>query len=365
MSDDFKVFSVLLLGFGSVGKHFVKLLLNKNGKLPPIQIIGVSDSSGGICCRNGLPIENVLKWKEQGNKLKDYCVNAESIEHFANSEEMCLKVPCDILLDATPVNLENGGESLTCIRRALSNGTNIVLANKAPLVLAYKDLMNLAMFEPFSQILFSATVCGGLPVINVGKRDLGCGKIRSIRGIFNSTSNFILSQMENGSNRREALQIAIKRGIAEADPSLDVEGIDTANKLTIISNAILGYDALLADVSVKGISDVSILEVEEAKRNGEVIRLVASATLIENNAPKSTSSFDIYDLNVAPKRVKKNSFFGNCRNSDMCVIFESEEFETISMKTNETGVYPTAAAMMRDCSHIIKSIKNAKNNTKV
>ena len=167
--------------------------------------------------------------------------------------------------------------------------------------------------------------------------------------------------MENGNNRKEALQIAIKRGIAEADPSLDVEGIDTANKLTIISNAILGYDALLADVSVKGISDVSILEVEEAKRNGEVIRLVASATLIENNASKSSSGFDIYDLNVAPKRVKMNSFFGNCRNSDMCVIFESEEFETISMKTNETGVYPTSAAMMRDCSHIIKLIKNANN----
>ena len=105
------------------------------------------------------------------------------IEHFSCSTMLCSNVPCDILLDATPVNLENGGESMSCIRSALSKGTNIVLANKAPLVLAYQDLMMLARLKPASQVLFSATVCGGLPVVNVGRRDLCCGRIRSVRGI--------------------------------------------------------------------------------------------------------------------------------------------------------------------------------------
>ena len=164
-------------------------------------------------------------------------------------------------------------------RKALSKGTNIVLANKAPLVLAYQDLMMLASLKPVSQVLFSATVCGGLPVVNVGRRDLCCGRIRSVRGIFNSTSNFILSQMENGNSRKEALQIAMERGIAEADPTLDVEGIDTANKLTIIANSILEYSVTLADVSVEGISNVTTLDMEEAKRDGKVIRLVASAII--------------------------------------------------------------------------------------
>ena len=360
--DSRKTYNVILLGFGSVGRHFIKLLLKNNGKLPSLNIVGISDSSGGICnLSGGMPLEDVLKWKEGGKRLNKYCVDSKSIKHFSNSEELCLKVPCDILLDATPVNLKTGGESLNCIRRALSKGTHIVLANKAPLVLGYQELMNIAALEPFSHIFFSATVCGGLPVVNVGRRDLGCAKIRTIRGIFNSTSNFILSQMEKGKNRDESLQIAIDRGIAETDPSLDIEGIDTANKLTIIANSVLGYNASLADVSVKGIADLKILEVEEAKKMGEVIRLIATATLVESNnddalLSSGLSSIDIYNLSVSPQRVKMNSFLANCRDSDMCVIFESSEFETISMKTNETGVYPTAAAMIRDCSHIIKSL---------
>ena len=163
-------------------------------------------------------------------------------------------------------------------------GTNIVLANKAPLVLAYQDLMMLARLKPASQVLFSATVCGGLPVVNVGRRDLCCGRIRSVRGIFNSTSNFILSQMENGNSRKEALQIAIDRGIAEADPTLDVEGIDTANKLTIIANSILDYSVTLSDVRRGRNIKCYYFGHGRSKRDGKVIRyrwLLKSATLLE------------------------------------------------------------------------------------
>ena len=362
MSNSNMVYDIILLGFGSVGTHLVKLLLKDNGKLPKVRVVGISDSSGGVHHKDGLPLESILKWKEEGNPLNSYVSMDDSVEHFSCSTTLCSNVPCDILLDATPVNLENGGESMSCIRSALSKGTNIVLANKAPLVLAYQDLMMLASLKPVSQVLFSATVCGGLPVVNVGRRDLCCGRIRSVRGIFNSTSNFILSQMENGNSRKEALQIAMERGIAEADPTLDVEGIDTANKLTIIANSILEYSVTLADVSVEGISNVTTLDMEEAKRDGKVIRLVASATLLEPQEDIGLNPIPRYSLSVAPKRVEARSFLGSCQETDMCVVFESSEFETISMKTNEQGVYPTSAAMIRDCTHIIKALETRNTN---
>ena len=362
MSNTERVYDVILLGFGSVGRHLVKLLLKDNGKLPPVRLIGISDSSGGVHHKDGLPLQSLLKCKEEGNALNSYESMDSSITHFSSSTLLCSSVSCDILMDATPVNLENGGESMSCIRKALSNGTNIVLANKAPLVLAYQDLMMLASLEPVSQVLFSATVCGGLPVVNVGRRDLFCARIRSVQGIFNSTSNFILSQMEKGNSRKEALQIAMERGIAEADPTLDVEGIDTANKLTIIANSVLGYSVTLSDVAVEGISNVTTLDMEEAKRDGKVIRLVASATLLEPEEDVELVPIPRYSLAVAPKRVEAHSFLGSCQETDMCVVFDSSEFETISMKTNETGVYPTSAAMLRDCMHIIKVLEMRGTN---
>ena len=96
--DSRKTYNVILLGFGRVGKHFIKLLLKNNGKLPSLNIVGISDSSGGICnLSGGMPLEDVLKWKEGGKRLNEYCVDSKSIKHFSNSEELCLKVPCDIL----------------------------------------------------------------------------------------------------------------------------------------------------------------------------------------------------------------------------------------------------------------------------
>ena len=221
--------------------------------------------------------------------------------------------------------------------------------------------MMLARLKPASQVLFSATVCGGLPVVNVGRRDCVLWENPICPGIFNSTSNFILSQMENGNSRKEALQMAIDRGIAEADPTLDIEGIDTANKLTIIANSILDYSVTLSDVSVEGISNVTTLDMEEAK-DGKVIRLVASATLLEPQEDIGLNTIPRYSLSVAPKRVEARSFLGSCQETDMCVVFESSEFETISMKTNEQGVYPTSAAMIRDCTHIIKVLEMRNKN---
>ena len=104
-----------------------------------------------------------------------------------------------------------------------------------------------------SQLGYSATLCGALPVVNLGLRDFPAADFLSIRGIFNSTTNFVLAEMENGREFADALAEAQRRGIAETDPTLDVEGWDTANKLVILANTWLRLPVTVRDIEVTGL----------------------------------------------------------------------------------------------------------------
>lgn len=343
-------------------------MLQKNDRIrPPIRIVGVSDSSGGISSSAGLPLQQMLDWKEAGRAMKEYCGN--DVLHHASSIDMLrtTAVCGNIVFDGTPVNLSTGGVGLECCRYAAANGVHIVMANKAPLVLAYDELMQTAAETPKCFIEFSATVCGGLPVVNVGRRDLYCGQMDLIEGIFNSTSNYILSRMAKGEDAADALKAAQLAGIAETDPTLDIEGYDTANKLVIICNSVLRIPAKLADVDLTGITGITSADIADAAAVGEVYRLIGSARRFDNTAAAEGAAAvkcldekrGCYVLTVKPTRVKNESFFGGCSETDMCAVFRSDEFETVSIKNDETGVFPTSSAMLRDCFSIIRSCSTA------
>mmetsp|Transcript_27793 Transcript_27793/g.33990 ORF Transcript_27793/g.33990 Transcript_27793/m.33990 type:complete len:296 (+) Transcript_27793:55-942(+) len=279
---------VVLVGFGSVSQHFCKIILLKQRPkklFERIRVVGVCDSSGAIYDENGFSLQQLLNHKEKTGLVEFASTqNQEQIRSFKDAEEMVKSIPSyDVLVDASPVNLNDGNPGLQCARISIARGANVVFANKAPLVLDYKGLHDLAI-EQKVEIAFSATVCGGLPVINVGQRDLVGADFVSIKGIFNSTTNYILSQMELGNSREHALAEAQKTGIAEADPHLDVAGIDTANKLVIIANSLLKIDTpiRLEQVVICGIEKISKQDLDSAKAEGYTIKLVASATMDKN-----------------------------------------------------------------------------------
>lgn len=180
--------------------------------------------------------------------------------------------------------------------------------------------------------------------MNVGTRDLRGASFKCIEGIFNSTSNYILAEMEAGRSREDALKEAQRVGIAEADPTLDIEGLDTANKLVILSNEVLGERIKLEDVNICGITNVTEEEVTSALNDGECIRLVARA---------ATDGNSTYKYTVSPERVKLDSHLGSCRGTSMCCRYVTDIFETIDLCTDEKGVWPTAAAVLRDCYDVL------------
>ena len=327
-----------LIGFGAVHQHFARILVDKGEDLGKrygldLLVVGVADSGGAILRADGLDLAALLAHKQAGNSV---CTFPDG-EPVSAALTLARTADYNLLLEASPVNLSDGEPALGCVRAALERGRFAVLANKAPLVLDYAGLHELAGRHD-ARLAFSATVCGGLPVINVGQRDLVGATIHKIEGVFNSTTNYILSRMAAGERYENALAEAQRRGLAETNPALDVEGWDTANKLVIIANAVLGVPATLADVSVEGITGVGPVQLAEAKANGRVIKLIATAE----------QQGEHYRFEVKPRQVPANRFLGGVSGWQMGIIFHTDIYEEISMKVDERDPTATAAAMLRD-----------------
>ncbi len=264
-TQDVRTFNVSMVGMGNVGRNVLLLLEQKRDRLRrdyglDFRVILAADSSGVAVNPEGFDIVALRRTKELGghmDELPGFLPNRSPAEALA----IC---HCNLLFESSPVNLQTGEPGLSAVRAMLARGAHAVLANKAPLVLDFHGLHDLARSNG-ARLAFSATVCGALPVINILQRDFVTAEIRGLRGIFNSTSNYILSEMEAGRDYGAALAEAQRRGLAETDPSLDVDGWDTANKLVIIANAALGVRVRLEDVAVTGMRGVTADELAAAR----------------------------------------------------------------------------------------------------
>ncbi len=328
-----------LIGLGNVGKAFLQLMIDKEVLLREryglsLALTAAADSSGGLIDGTGIDPAALLSHKQSGRGVGLF----EGGEAGLSGPDVIARAPADLVLEASPVNLKTGQPGLDCVRTAIGRGMGVVLANKGPLVHAYVDLTAAAQSAGVG-FAYSATVCGALPVVNIGQRDLvGCD-IRSVRGIFNSTSNSILAAMGLGGSYSQALRQAQLDGIMEADPTLDVGGWDTANKLVIIANSILGMPATLRDVHpVTGITDITPEQILEGASRGEVVKLVATAE----------RAGDGYRLSVEPQWLPMGDFLAGVSGWEMGIVFDTDIMGLQQLKVDERGPIPTAGAMLRD-----------------
>lgn len=339
-----KVIRTALAGIGAVNRNFLTILVQKAMRLRTqygleFRVVLAIDSSGCAYNADGFNLTTLRDFKAARGRINELpqAIPADALTTRLTSEY------CDLLLEATPVNLTTGEPGLSLTKQALGAGVAVVLANKGPLVLAYRTLTELAAHSGVG-LAYSATVCGALPVLNVGQRDLVAAEITGLRGIFNSTSNFILAQMATGHSFATALAEAQRRGIAEADPSLDIDGWDTANKLVIIANSLLGIQTTLADVAVTGIREVSTSALQAALSEGRTIKLVATATAVAGS----------YQFEVAPIILSRDEFLGRCDSWEMGIEIQSDLYGTLYQKIWEDTPMPTAAAMLRDAVNLFR-----------
>ena len=255
-------------------------------------------------------------------------------------------VDANILVELTPTNLKTGEPGLSLIRVALARGINVVTANKGPLVLAFRELTEAARSQRAS-LLYSATVTGGLPTLNVGRRDLGACEFEGFEGVVNATTNYILTRMSEGESYDAALRHAQEVGHAEADPSLDVDGWDAANKLVIIANAVLGRPTRLDEVEVIGIHGVGVEELREARAHGQVIKLIA-------RAERAGDGGGDFRFSVKPTRLDADHPLARVNADMMGVIYHTDINGSIFASIEERDPYPTAAAVLRDMINVYR-----------
>lgn len=340
---------VSLVGMGHVGRNVLRLLEEKRDRLRTdygldFRVIFAADSSGVAVNPEGFDVAELRRTKELGGHMDEM---PGFLPNYSPAEALVI-CHCNLLFESSPVNLKTGEPGMGAVRAMLERGAHVVLANKSPLVLAYDDLHDLAR-RTGARIAFSATVCGALPVINILQRDFVAAEIKGLRGIFNSTSNFILGEMEAGRAFAAALAEAQRRGLAETDPSLDVDGWDTANKLVIIANAALGIHVRLENVAVTGMRGVTAAALTAARLDGRTIKLVATAERAGSG----------YRLTVAPEVVPLDDFLGGCSSWEMGIEVQTDIYGKQFYKVREREPLPTAAAMLRDAVNIYKEIPGA------
>ncbi len=337
-----------LVGLGNVGRAFLELMVSKAPLLREqlgleLVLTGAADSSGAVMDASGIDPVALAAHKARGGNAASFLRGVPGMSAL----KLTAQAPADLLLEASAVNLKTGQPGLDCVRRAIKRKMGVVLANKGPLVHAFGELTAASRAAGVG-FAYSATVCGALPVVNIGRRDLvGC-EIRSLAGIFNSTSNSILAAMARGGSYEQALRQAQLDGIAEADPSLDVEGWDTANKLVIIANSILGMPATLADVSpLMGITGITADQIRAGAAEGQTVKLVARAVQATKE-PGSASEPRGYALSVRPEWLPADDFLASVNGWEMGIAFDTDIMGLQQFKVDERGPVPTAAAMLRD-----------------
>ena len=272
---------LLLIGFGVVGQGLAQILHDKSAQLKQAQgfaaqIVGVvTGSKGSLFHAEGLDSAGLLAAAQSGS-LAEY-PEVSGLRRGWSASEMIAAGGADVLVEASPTNLESAQPALSICHQALQAGLHLVLANKGPVALDYANLREKARASGL-QLRYEATVMAGTPTMQLAEEALAGCEIRSARGILNGTTNYMLTQMEGGLSYAEALAQAQALGYAETDPSGDVEGWDAAGKVLILANALFGSSLTMADLDVSGITRISADDMAAAAAAGERYKLIAQAT---------------------------------------------------------------------------------------
>lgn len=269
--------NLAFIGFGHVGRAFAKLLLGRRKWLVKEyglewKITGIATHSHGQAIDPaGLPIPKVLRFGKRSLDLNRF----HNGPACASTLDFVRQCGADVLFEMSILDL-SGEPASSYIREALRAGLHVVTPNKGPVANHFRSLTRLARLRGV-RFLYEGTVMDGAPVFNLVRQTLPATHVRSLRGILNSTTNYILTQMEQGTAFEAALSAAQAQGIAEADPWLDLDGWDAAAKLSILIQALMGASVKPSEIQRKGISPETGKLLRAAVRRERRIRLVARA----------------------------------------------------------------------------------------
>jgi homoserine dehydrogenase len=245
-----------VLGAGAVGESVAELA-GAYGHT----VTALADSSGAVVDEDGVDVAAALSRK------------AETGSVGGEDAAAALEADYDALVEATPTTLGDAEPGFSHVETALSRDRHVVLANKGPIAERYDEVRELER-DSLGVVRFEATVGGAIPVIATVE-DVGPERVSAVRGVLNGTANFVLSRMAaEGLGYEHVLAEAQDLGVAEADPSFDVQGTDAALKCVILANVLSDGGHSLADATVEGIEDIPGSALDLAAEDGRTVRLI-------------------------------------------------------------------------------------------
>ena len=337
------MYNIVFIGFGVVGTGLAEIMHNKKDYLKnkygfEYNVLGVCDLiKGSIYDENGLDLEKVLKLNKEKRKIIEYPAKEKGLK----SVEMIKKPEVDIVVEVTPTNVKTGEPGLTHYRTALENKKHIVSTNKGPVALKYRELKEIADKNNV-YLGFEGTVLSGTPAINLATRDLAGCEIKSIQGILNGTTNYILTKMEEGREYEDVLKEAQKLGYAETDPTADVEAYDPLAKIVILANTVMEGNVDLNKVPREGITKITLEDVKRAKKNGKRIKLIGKAWR-EGGEVKAQ---------IKPEEIPLTHPLANVMGVLNAITFETDVTGDVTIIGPGAGAYTAGYAMLTDMLEI-------------
>jgi homoserine dehydrogenase len=338
-----------LIGFGTVGQGLCEILLSKSKELEEDygfewDVVAVSDiQKGAVYSPDGLDVKKLLSLAESGKSLEDHGGNVQTgWDALKTIRESNATIVCEL----SYTDIKTGQPATDHCRAAFESGKHVVTSNKGPAALNYRELTTLAA-QNGVRFMIEGTVMSGTPVINLARNELAGNRISAIKGILNGTTNFILTNMEAGRPYEEVLAEAQKLGYAEADPTADVEGFDALAKVTILANVLMGENLTPGDIPCKGISQITLDDIEKAKKAGKRWKLIGE---IKREGDKVSAS-------VAPMMVDLTHPLAGVSGAVNAVTFTTDLMGDVTINGAGAGKTETGFSILVDILDIHRNTK--------
>ncbi len=342
-------YKLALIGFGNVARSLAKLLVRKQELLKSkhdvtFSFTGISTGRHGFAVNpDGLDIQKVLDLVENGKNITSL-----SVTPLADSLDVIHHSKADVMFENSPVNTQTGQPALDHIRTALNLDMHAITANKGPVVHGYRELTALAKNKG-KMFRHESTVLGGAPVFSVMREAFPLAELTSFKGIFNATTNIILSRMEHGESYDDAVKYCQSIGVAETDPTNDVDGWDAAIKVAALVTVLWDTPMTPQQVDPVGIRSITPGMIAKARSEGKRYKLVCSAEKIG----------DKIEASVSPQLVDSTSPLYGMMNSSTGATFRTDVILDYSITLSEKpgmqgGPVETAYGLFADFVNIVK-----------
>lgn len=266
---------IALVGFGNVAREFARLLIERRAELRrerglEARVVAILTARhGSVENAKGIDLPKALRLAGADRSIEPCgrAVRAPAMEHIRRSR-------ADLVIELTPLRIAPSQPALDHVVAALESGKHVITANKGPVVYHYRRLRDLARRQGVG-FRYEGTVMDGAPVFNLFQETLRGARLLSFEGILNSTSNYVLSEMEAGRAYDEAVEGARAMGLLEADPAMDLEGWDATVKACLLANVLMGGRLRPEDVPRQGIAGLDGTRVRAARAAGRRVKQVA------------------------------------------------------------------------------------------